>query len=134
MSKPTDVDAHVKALHAAYEARTGFTIVLNYQRLTMWYSWCEWSGWTWGEADLARVIAYLRAKIQVNERREGALKFFNLIGHPDTFEEDLQLAKEAAKASQVYRPRKPSPRPDLAPAPDDRITAEDFLKSLNQKP
>lgn len=125
MPKPANVEAHIRALHAAYEARTGFKIILNYQRLQMWHEWCKHADWTWGETELARVIAYLRNKIQTRDRNEGALKFFNLIGHPDTFEEDLALAKESARCGPTQNPR-PKRQEPAAPAPQDLATTEDF--------
>ena len=99
----------VKALHAAYVARTGYEIAYNMARENVWRDWCAFGDWKWTCEDLARVIGYLRAKIRKGERNEGALKFANLIGRPDNFEEDLNLAREAAK--QVF-----GGRPKRAPA------------------
>lgn len=107
---PPDPIAHVRALHASFEARTGYPIRWNVHRERQWSEWCRWADWEWTDADLARVIAYLRSQIQAGKRNEGALKFDNLIGSPDRFEEDLNLAKESAKASRIYRP-KPQPTP-----------------------
>lgn len=132
--RPADPIAHVRKLHASFEARTGFTIRWNMHRERQWSEWCAYSEWEWTEGDLARVIAYLRNRINNKERNAGALKFDNLIGNPPGFEEDLNLAREAAKSAQVYQPKKPSARPDPAPGPDDRISAEDFRQFLHQKP
>ena len=94
---PTNAIQLVKDLHACYVARTGYEIAYNLARENTWREWCQFGGWAWTAEDLARVIGYLRSKIKRGERNEGALKFANLIGRPDNFEEDLNLAREAAK-------------------------------------
>lgn len=130
--KPADPIAHVRALHASYEARTGYTIRWNMHREHQWGVWCAWSDWQWTEADLARVIHYLRSKIAKGERNDGALKFDNLIGRPDCFEEDLNLAKEAAKGSPTFqaKPKAAKPAEDIPAA--ERATALDWIKSLKK--
>lgn len=94
---PPNAIALVKELHACYVARTGYEIAYNLARENSWREWCAFGGWKWTCEDLARVIGYLRGKIRKGERNEGALKFFNLVGRPDNFEEDLNLAREAAQ-------------------------------------
>jgi hypothetical protein len=112
MPLPADPIAHVKALHAAYQARTGYTIIYNPNRERQWSEWCRYADWSWTEKEMAIVISYLRGKIAKSERNEGALKFENLIGSPDRFEEDLNLANEARKGSPTFRPKQ---RPQEAP-------------------
>lgn len=107
MPRPADVPAFVKALHASYESRTGYKVRWNTLRERQWWDWCEFSDWTWTEKELARVIGYLRAKISKGERNDGALLFRNMIEMPDRFEEDLNLALEAAKGT-FTKPRKPT--------------------------
>ena len=82
----------VKDLHATYVARSGYEIALNMQRENGWREWCQFGDWKWTVEDLARVIVYLQAQIREAKRNTGALRFSNLIGQPDKFEEDLQLA------------------------------------------
>ncbi len=101
MTQPSDVPSFVKKLHAAYEARTGYKIRFNPHRERQWWEWCTWCDWDWTELELARVISYLRSKISKGDRNEGALKFDNLIGNPPGFEEDLNLALEAAKGTPM---------------------------------
>jgi hypothetical protein len=108
---PPNLPQLVKDLHAAYESRTTYTVTLNMMRERMWVDWLVWSNYTWTVEDLARVIGYLRRKIAKGDRNEGALKFGNLIGQPDHFEEDLALAREEASKS----PFKPRPRPASLP-------------------
>jgi hypothetical protein len=107
MPTPSHLPQLVKDLHAAYEARTTYTVTLNMMRERIWVDWLVWSNYTWTVEDLARVIGYLRRKIAKGDRNEGALKLGNLIGQPDLFEEDLNLAREDASKS----PFKPRPRP-----------------------
>lgn len=131
---PADPIAHVKALHASYEARTGYRIRFNLHRERQWAEWCRWADWDWTERELAIVIGYLRAKIAKGERNEGALKFENLIGSPDRFEEDLNLANEARKGSPTFRPKPPAPpapKTDLPSLEDARDWAAQLKQSLN---
>ena len=124
---PPNAMALVKELHAAYVARTGFEIGYNMARENVWREWCSFGDWKWDVTDLARVIGYLKAKIRKGERNEGALKFANLIGRPDNFEEDLSLAK--AEAKKVFggerRPRAQGAVEATAPeeAPLDKVEA-----------
>lgn len=103
MPTPTDIPSHVRSLHASYESRTGYTIRFNSHRERQWWDWCKWAEWEWTERELAIVIHYLRNKISKGERNEGALKLENLIGNPDRFEEDLNLANEARKGNPTFR-------------------------------
>ena len=89
---PPNAMQWVKDLHSTYVAHTGYAISLNMQRENDWRGWCQFCAWKWTTDDLTRVIRYLQAKIRTGDRNVGALKFGNLIGHPDNFEEDLQLA------------------------------------------
>lgn len=83
----------VKDLHATYVARTGYQISYNIARENAWRDWCQWGEWAWTCVDLKRVIDYLSKEIREGKRNVGALKFTNLVGRPDNFEEDLQLSK-----------------------------------------
>lgn len=103
---PANAMQLVKDLHAFYVERTGYQIAYNLVRENAWREWCSFGGWAWTCDDLSRVIGYLRFKIGKGERNEGALKFQNLIGRPDNFEEDLNLAREAAK--KRFGGRRPS--------------------------
>ncbi len=139
MSRPSDIPAFVKALHNSYQARTGYSIRYNPHRERQWWDWCEWADWEWTEADLARVIGYLRGKISKGERNEGALKFDNLIGNPPGFEEDLNLAKEAARSGPCTPRRKPSPSLNVSEGLTNTLGEKieaggSFFKSLLSEP
>lgn len=138
MPKPADIPSFIGRLHKAYEARTGYTIRYNLHRENQWYEWCKWADWEWTETDLARVIGYLRANIRTGKRNDGALKFDNLIGRPDSFEEDLNLAKEAARSGPTQRQSpqsKSHQRPESVAADGGDIIADSsFFKSLLTSP
>ena len=110
--------AFIKALHAAYEARTGYAIIYNDLRQRQWWEWCKWADWEWTDRELAIVIGYLRGKINKGDRNDGALKFENLIGNPDRFEEDLNLANEARKGTPIARQKTARQTPDEKTASD----------------
>ena len=109
---PADKAERITQLHAHYCARTGFEIALNDMRRRMWWDWCSFASWAWTKDDLSRVISYLLSQIKIDKRNEGSLKFTNLIGRPDTFEEDLGLAKKAAKPNAMF-----VAKPEAKPAP-----------------
>ena len=97
----------IAALHAAYGQLTGLNLRLDMARERQWFDWLA-RGFT--EADLRAVIAHIQRGIRSGDRRQGALKFSNLIGMPDYFEEDLAMARK------VQRPPPPRPSAPLAAA------------------
>jgi hypothetical protein len=132
---PANAMQLVKGLHDSYVARTGYDIAYNMARENTWREWCQWGNWTWTGEDLTRVIGYLRKKIAKGERNEGALKFANLIGRPDNFEEDLNLAREEGKKVFGGRRSKPSQEAatcDEAPKQDPAEAARNW-KELFKK-
>jgi hypothetical protein len=124
----------VKALHASYCARTGLEVVYNMARENTWREWLAWSGYTWGEKELALVIGYLKNGIRHGDRNEGALRFLNLIGHPDRFEEDLAFAKkwrrQAGPATARVRRQEPTPTEKITDA-EAADLREQFKKTLD---
>lgn len=113
----------IAALHRVYRELTGLEIRLDMERERVWF---EWTRAGFGEADLRTVVHYLRRGIRENWRRPGALKFTNLIGQPDKFEEDLAEAKQfangkarqakpdAARASVLAATGRPDPGAEYA--------------------
>lgn len=94
-NEPLKGRALLLALHQEYCARTAYDLVLNGMRENTWRDWITYNReQPFTVEDLKLVIAYLRVKIRASERNEGALRFRNLIGNPDYFEEDLQQAKK----------------------------------------
>lgn len=93
----SDLERLVIDLHMAYTRRTGFDITLTLDRQRMWREWISFREPAFTAADLELVIGYLRAHIARGERNDGALKFLNLIGRVDQFEEDLALARRWRK-------------------------------------
>ena len=87
----------IEALHKLYGELTGLLIPLDMQRESMWF---EWQRRGHGERELREVVAHLRRGIREQKRNPGSLKFRNLIGMPDYFEEDLAEARAARRAFQ----------------------------------
>ena len=86
-------------LHGIYCELTGQVgLPVRFERERMWFDWMRCG---WGEQELRTVIRYLRIGINEGKRNAGALKFSNLIGQPDRFEEDL------FEARRVLRPARP---------------------------
>lgn len=124
----------IATLHKAYCARTGLEVVYNMHRENVWREWLAWSGFTWTEAELALVIAYLRHGINHRERNEGALRFHNLIGDPARFEEDLAFARKWRRSDPSRPRRQAKPEPveviDEAQAETLRAELKERLKHL----
>ena len=87
----------IESLHAAYQALTGHSIFLNMTREMEWFAWLRFRRPPFTEEDLRLVVAHLKRGIQSQKRNPGALKFSNLIGSPDFFEEDLSEARARSR-------------------------------------
>jgi hypothetical protein len=86
----------VEAIHAAYCKATGNDprdLPLNLQRemlIGYWITYGKGSrGEPWGVQDLLYVIGHIKRGIASQSRQPGALRFNNLFGQLDRFEEDL---------------------------------------------
>lgn len=88
----------IKKLHAAYCTLTGFRISLDMMREGVWFEWLR-KGFT--QEDLQLVVRHLRKGINDGQRNAGALKFSNLIGQVDHFEEDLAMARAGQKVAKA---------------------------------
>lgn len=106
----SDLEKQVLALHMAYEKRTGFQITLTLDRQRMWREWISFREPAFTADDLLHVIAYLRSEINFQKRNEGALKFLNLIGKVDQFEEDLALARRWKRPQAARSPVATTPQ------------------------
>jgi hypothetical protein len=104
-------------LHTAFVRLTGQDIALSMFREGQWATWLGFRREApFTIADLAEVVSYLRREIRAGNRRAGALKFSNLIGNPDYFEEDLSLARSISRV-------RPAPdRTVRVPQPDGSAT------------
>lgn len=101
-SVPVPDLAQIPELHALYGQLTGHVIAMNMDRERTWAEWLRYRRDTPFTADdLRAVITHLQAGIKAERRQPASLKFRNLIGQPDFFEEDL------AEARAVKRPRPP---------------------------
>ena len=86
---PDNVPPNILAFHAEYEKLAGVKLTLNFTRLDMWRQFLAFRKPPFTIRDLIRVVLHLRQEIRNGTRNPGALKFRNLIGSPDYFEEDL---------------------------------------------
>ena len=122
----------IRKLHAVFCEKTNWDWEFDFTRLRQWYEWLKWrKSRPFTEDDLRRVIGNIKAGMHKGERREGALRFTNLIGNPDKFEEELSMAMGALK-ERAPTERKGNYKPVVAPAPEERATPEDFAELLRQ--
>lgn len=96
------VRQQIEALHELYVAQTRHAIFLNPDRERTWFEWLRFRQPPFTADDLRLVIEKLKRGIKDGSRNAGALKFRNLIGQPDYFEEDL------AEARAQSRPKPPA--------------------------
>ena len=138
MSTETDLfsEASIKKLHDLYCEKTSYDVEFNFTRLRQWYEWLKWRTTPFTADDLLRVIGHIKQGIHKDERREGALKFTNLIGNPDRFEEDLSLALGAMKERKQAAGSKGNYVPVTPPPISERATPEvfaEFARRLGKK-
>jgi hypothetical protein len=111
----------IQELHRLYVELTGMALRLDMAREQEWVTWIQ-AGHT--AEDLRLVVAHLKRGIREGERRPGALKFRNLIGQVDYFEEDLAMAKALARKAHVDSGRaavlRATGRPAAAPSQEAR--------------
>jgi hypothetical protein len=109
-------------LHGLYVRLSGRDIRLTMSRIFVWESWLT-HGWNAG--DLAALVRHLRDQVAAGRRNPGALKFENLIGDSDKFEEDL------AELRAQSRPRPPSTKA-VQTGPTQRIVPNANLEDTSQ--
>lgn len=80
----------IDQFHEAYSKATLFRLPLNSDR-RYWWEKLEARGVTL--SDLKLVIRYLQFQIAKGERHDGCLRFSNLVGWSNRFDEELELAK-----------------------------------------
>ncbi|MES2598648.1 MAG: hypothetical protein V4662_25155 [Verrucomicrobiota bacterium] len=120
----TDPMRHYRDLHDHYCARSGFDIAYNMTRENTWKDWLNHCGYAWAKDEISMVVFYLREEIKIQKRNAGSLKFSNMIGKPDFFEEDLGLArKDRRAAASVRSVSKPSDTPKPAPKSTDTLNS-----------
>jgi hypothetical protein len=115
--------AETDALHALYVQLTGYDLRLTPHRISVW---TDWFAQGFRADDLRLVIRYLKLQIRLSKRNQGALRFNNLIGMHDLFEEDRELAREDKRLRSPDKERgRPGPASDSdhpsEPAPDKAL-------------
>lgn len=93
----------IPELHRVYVEQIGQPISLNSGREMTWLAWLQFrkEPAPFCEADLRLVIAHIWRGIKDKTRNEGALRFSNLIGMPDYFEEQLAMALQGGRKPKV---------------------------------
>lgn len=65
------------------------------------FQWHAWTAMGWTEPDLRLVVNHLKRLIRLERRRPESLKFHNLIGNVDSFNEDLADARAESRVKPV---------------------------------
>lgn len=118
---PPDPSQHIRELHRAYVNLTGLDVALDMQRERQWFDWLNYRrDDPFTAADLKLVIEFLRRGIRDEQRNPGCLRFRNLIGMPDDFDEERAAAKKAA--ATAAKPRPPVTVNEAKPNPDGTVT------------
>lgn len=100
--------ASAAELHRMYVNLTALEIPLDMSRI---YQWEVFIAKKFTATDLSLVIRHIQKGIRERKRNPGALKFRNLIGSIDLFEEDLAESRAAANIrSKSSRPMPPTPK------------------------
>ena len=94
---PEQVPPAIREMHNAYERLTGAQLTLNWPRLDQWRVFLSYRNPPFSTDDLRIVVAHIRKGVSEQRRNMGALKFHNLIGQPDYFEEDLNEARALSR-------------------------------------
>ncbi len=95
----------IQRLHQVYVKLTGLNLSFHMGHESTWREWIAFRrGEPFTEADLRFVLLHLKRGIQNGERNMGSLKFSNLIGQPDMFEQDLLQYQSLARAGAKPRP------------------------------
>jgi hypothetical protein len=102
--KAPDKRAEIESLHRVYGEVTKEIVELTFDRERTWF---EWMARKFTEVDLRMVVRHLNAGIKQGKRNDGALKFSNLVGRPDLFEEDLAAARKVRGVSFASKPAAP---------------------------
>ncbi len=96
---------NIHELHRAYVNLTGLDVALNMDRERTWFDWLNFRrDDPFTAADLKLVVDFLRRGIREQQRNAGSLRFRNLIGMPDDFDEDRAAARKAAHTAAKPRP------------------------------
>lgn len=122
----------INDLHRLYQQLTGLAVSLDFSRENIWGHWLA-KGWT--ADDLRIVITHIKAEIRAERRFPASLRFSNLVGQTDRFEEDLVEARARARVPRTDparaealrasgRPAAPPPPARPAAAIIDKITKD----------
>jgi hypothetical protein len=100
---PAETQSLVQELHRVYCEMTRMQIRLDCERERCWFDFIR-RGFT--RCDLVDMIKELQWGVKNGKRNPGSLKFTNLIGYIDRFEEDLALLRSRQRSDSR------TPKPD----------------------
>jgi hypothetical protein len=81
-------------------------VEFNMARESQWYQWLKWKNHEpFTIEDLRAVIRYRRMLVNEGRQFHPCLRFGNVVGQPDRFEEDLALARTHFKIQKTDRDR-----------------------------
>ena len=114
-------------LHHQYKMMTGLDLRLDFERERQWWEWCKRGNTV---DDLILVVNYLKKAVYKKERNPGCLKFHNLIGNADYFDEDKALCKALSRQPRVDHGKEDVLRATGRPtqAQPTARSAEDIMK------
>ncbi len=95
-------EPQIKELHACYGRMSGLEVPLTLGRMFQWEVFCKQG---YNENDLRLVIEVLRRKIKVGPNTLACLKFSNLIGDIEKFQESLSEARAMSRLPKVDKSR-----------------------------
>ncbi len=90
-------------IHRVYQTITNRDIPCTMQ---MHFQWSAWKAQGWTVDDLRLVVQHIKEMIRQDRRRPESLRFHNLIGNTERFNEDISEARSLAR----IRPETPKDR------------------------
>jgi len=137
--KAPDKRTEIESLHRVYGEVTGQVIDLTMDRERIWF---EWMARKFSEVDLRLVVRHLKAGISQGKRNDGSLRFSNLIGNPDLFEEDLAACRKGWRVRSIaekervdvraLEPKAPGEKPLSKKTPEELAAETEMFRRLQE--
>lgn len=138
---PPPIDyTQIRDLHAAFNRLTGSELSYTFAREADWKLWLQQRpDRPFTVADLIAVVAHLKKEIFACARPVACLKFHNLIGRPDIFEQDLSDATiklrrppPAQKTVQTATPQGSTSRRVQDPLPGKVVPVSQVIAEMKR--
>lgn len=92
----------LKIIHDHYCQLSGLPVPYTHYHE---YSWGVWLHYGFTKDDLEPVIRYIKKRIRDGRRERESLMFRNLIAHPETFADDLAMARATLRQPVIDQAR-----------------------------